>query len=861
MKIKNIFLLCLLGSAMPVDAAANKVEIKREGGNIVMLPMNDNAIRIQVAGSVGVQPDELIYVNKVENVKYSVCERGGTTTLKVKNMTAVYDAATDAIAFTDAKGKVLLKEISHGRTMRESEVQGEATTAVAQRFFSPADEYLFGTGQFQDGYVNVRGLSRRLTQVNTQISIPFVLSNKGYALLWNNYGLTEFNPASQSKVLNPVECMGKTITVDVTSTKGNKKETRNINAFEAEIEVAETGEYSILMDVGQRMARKHKVIIDGKTMVDINNLWLPSTTSFMTRLTKGRHKVVVEGEKRDKPTVYWRKNINETELRSPVSTGIDYTVFAGSPDEVIASYRQLSGNAPMMPLWAMGYIHCRERYKTQQELLENAKEFRKRDIPIDMIVQDWQYWGKYGWNAMRFDEENYPDPAQMVRELHNENIRLMISVWAKVDEESAVGAKAKELGYLLPGIDWVDFFNSKAADYYWANFSNGLLKPYGIDAWWQDATEPENDDLQGRRINNRQWPGEGYRNAFPMFVNRTVFTGLRKDAPEKRVMILTRSGFPGLQRYAAATWSGDVGHDWETLRRQIAGGLGQMAAGLPWWTFDAGGFFRPWNQYESPEYHEMFLRWLQVGAFLPLMRVHGYMSDTEPWRYGELVERVARKYITLRYSLMPYIYSNAARVTNEGYTIMRPLVMDFPDDEHALQQKYEYMFGSSLLVSPIVEPNVNSWTTYLPKSSDWYDFRTGKRYSGGTSVTTTESIETMPVFVRSGSIILMAQGKRYAADKSAAPLTIRIYPGRDCTFSFYEDDGETYNCERGERSLIQFTWSESKQQLTIAKREGQYKGMPENRTFIVMFPDGQQKTVKYFGKKTIMRKNNNIIII
>lgn len=472
MKIKNIFLLCLLGSAMPVDAAANKVEIKREGGNIVMLPMNDNAIRIQVAGSVGVQPDELIYVNKVENVKYSVCERGGTTTLKVKNMTAVYDAATDAIAFTDAKGKVLLKEISHGRTMRESEVQGEATTAVAQRFFSPADEYLFGTGQFQDGYVNVRGLSRRLTQVNTQISIPFVLSNKGYALLWNNYGLTEFNPASQSKVLNPVECMGKTITVDVTSTKGNKKETRNITAFEAEIEVAETGEYSILMDVGQRMARKHKVIIDGKTMVDINNLWLPPTTSFMTRLTKGRHKVVVEGEKRDKPTVYWRKNINETELRSPVSTGIDYTVFAGSPDEVIASYRQLSGNAPMMPLWAMGYIHCREQYKTQQELLENAKEFRKRDIPIDMIVQDWQYWGKYGWNAMRFDEENYPDPAQMVRELHNENIRLMISVWAKVDEESAVGAKAKELGYLLPGIDWVDFFNSKAADYYWANFSN-----------------------------------------------------------------------------------------------------------------------------------------------------------------------------------------------------------------------------------------------------------------------------------------------------------------------------------------------------------------------------------------------------
>ena len=364
------------------------------------------------------------------------------------------------------------------------------------------------------------------------------------------------------------------------------------------MDVPRSGSYSLLLDVGQRMARKYYLVIDGQKIVDVNNLWLPPTTSAIVELTAGKHDIEVQGERNDKPVLYWRPVSEETVFRSPVAQMLDYTVFAGNGDEVIASYRELTGPAPMMPLWSLGYIHCRERYNTQAELLENAREFRERKLPIDMIVQDWQYWGKYGWNAMKFDEDRYPDPGSMMKELHEMDVRLMISVWSKIDAQSEVGKQAKEKGYYIPGSDWIDFFNPDAAAFYWQNFRTGLLK-YGIDAWWQDATEPENDDLQNRRINREQTPGEVYRNVYPMYVSKTIYEGLRQDDPDRRAMIFTRSGFSGMQRYAAATWSGDVGHDWETLRRQIVGGLGQMATGLPWWTYDAGGFFRPGDQYTN----------------------------------------------------------------------------------------------------------------------------------------------------------------------------------------------------------------------------------------------------------------------
>lgn len=608
-----LFCVALLNTAC-VSKQKEKVVLELKQGLLSLIPLNQNAVRVQFSQPGSAPMEELIYTEKLPVPEYEVTEDKQSLVLSLDGISVEFDKGTEVLTFKDANKRIILQEKVGGRFMKVSSVQNEPTYQVEQRFVSPKDEYIYGTGQFQDGYLNIRGLTRRLTQVNTQISIPFILSSKGYGLLWNNYGLTDFNPADQFVELTPANASGEAVTVNTTGTSGNVRETRQTYSFTASVDVPRSGSYSLLLDVGQRMARKYYLVIDGQKIVDVNNLWLPPTTSAIVELTAGKHDIEVQGERNDKPVLYWRPVSEETVFRSPVAQMLDYTVFAGNGDEVIASYRELTGPAPMMPLWSLGYIHCRERYNTQAELLENAREFRERKLPIDMIVQDWQYWGKYGWNAMKFDEDRYPDPGSMMKELHEMNVRLMISVWSKIDAQSEVGKQAKEKGYYIPGSDWIDFFNPDAAAFYWQNFRTGLLK-YGIDAWWQDATEPENDDLQNRRINREQTPGEVYRNVYPMYVSKTIYEGLRQDDPDRRAMIFTRSGFSGMQRYAAATWSGDVGHDWETLRRQIVGGLGQMATGLPWWTYDAGGFFRPGDQYTNTGYHEQLIRWIQAGTF------------------------------------------------------------------------------------------------------------------------------------------------------------------------------------------------------------------------------------------------------
>ena len=623
---------------------------------------------------------------------------------------------------------------------------GVATLA----FDSPKDECLYGLGQFQDSYSNVRGLSRRLTQVNTQISIPMLLSSKGYGILWNNYGLTEFNPCSQSVRLKKRAGAAGREEVNVTSTEGSKREVRERHVFEGVIDIAESGDYALLLDVGQKMARRHNLLVDGQPVIEMQNLWLPPTASTIIRLEAGTHRLEAELTKDDMPVLYYDKVTDETVFRSPVAEAVDYTVFVGSPDEIIASYRELTGACPQMPTWALGYIHCRERFHSSQEILETANRFRQEKMPVSMMVQDWQYWGKYGWNAMQFDEDFYPDPKALTDSLHKMDMRLMLSVWSKVDKNSEVGRQMASQNYYIPGTDWIDFFNPEAAAAYWRNFSKRLL-PLGIDAWWQDATEPENDDLAGRRVNNGQWAGEEVRNVFPLLVCKTVYEGLRKDAPDREPMILTRCGFPGIQRYGAAMWSGDVGNDWETFRRQLTAGLGMQAAGIPWWTYDAGGFFRPQNQYTDSAYIERMLRWIETAVYLPLMRVHGYMSNTEPWNYGTEAQAVIADCLKERYRLLPYIERCAKDVSERGYTLMRPLVFDFADDAEALRQTYEYMFGPALLVSPVTEPGVTAWRTYLPKNEGgWFDYRTGQHYDGGQYVTTPVSKAYIPVFLRAG---------------------------------------------------------------------------------------------------------------
>ena len=805
-----LFIFFILLSAIPMMGS----EMSFGKGKLRVSKVARNAVRIQYwEQEPTLDLPDWLYVKNDE--------------VKRQDIMVEVDEAHQTVVIKDRQGKPVFTATLHRMLGKE------ATLA----FHSEKDERLYGLGQFQDGFSNIRGLSRRLTQVNTQISIPMLLSSKGYGLLWNNYGLVDFNPCDhQIKMLLKDET-DQTEMVNVTSTEGGKQEVRQHNIYEATIDVAEDGDYSLLLDVGQKMARCHNLSIDGKNVIEMQNMWLPPTASTIVRMKAGHHVLRAELSRGDAPVLYYNKVKDETLFRSPIADAVDYTVFVGSADEIISTYRKLTGEAPLMPRWALGYIHCRERFHSSEEILQTANRFRNEQLPVSVLVQDWQYWGKYGWNAMQFDEDHYPNPKALTDSLHAMDMRLMVSVWSKIDKNSDVGKQMMAGNCYIPGTDWIDFFNPEAAAAYWKNFSTRLV-PLGIDAWWQDATEPENDDLVGRRVNNGKWAGEEVRNVYPLLVNKTVYEGLSSHN-NQRPMILTRCGFPGIQRYGSAMWSGDVGNDWETFRRQLTAGLGMQAAGIPWWTYDAGGFFRPGNQYSDKDYIERMLRWIETSVYLPLMRVHGYMSNTEPWNYGTEAQQAIARNLNERYRLLPYIYSHAAGIAFDGSTLMRPLVFDFPNDDKALDQKYEYMFGRSLLVSPVTESGVTSWTTYLPKNEGgWYDYHTGHHYDGGQSVTTSVALDYIPVFVRVGSIIPIKGDE------------ILLYPGADGTFTLYEDDGVTRDYEKGKSSRITFRWNDASRNLTINKPEGSYPGMPSQRTFRIIMPNGRQGMVNYRNKKT-----------
>jgi alpha-D-xyloside xylohydrolase len=839
---------CVHHQVTSIFLDGNVATIVTRDGRLILKALDDNALRVKFQTQNVQSLPDWIYVENDKKPQIKVKDYANLIVVTLPRMSAKIDKTTAQISFYDADGRLILNELD--RSIIDDSVQDRATFNVTETFDSPADEHLYGLGQFQDGYLDVRGLPRRLTQVNTQISIPFVLSSKGYGLLWNNYGLTNFNIPADSIALTKKNTESEAVEVDVTTTEGTRRERRENNRFEATLEISESGSYALLLDVGQTMARRHNLQIDSLTVMGMRNLWLPPTASAIVELEKGTHTITAELTGNDRPVLYYQLVTNSTTYNSPVADGIDYTVFAGSADEVIAAYRTATGPAPLMPRWALGYIHCRERFHSQSEIVSTAREFRRRAIPMDVIVQDWQYWGRYGWNAMQFDEKFYPNPRRLVDNLHSIGARLMISVWSKIDENSELGKLAAEQGHYIKNTSWIDFFDDAASKFYWENFSSRLLKPYGIDAWWQDATEPENDDLVGRRVMRGTLPGEMVRNVYPMMVNRTVYEGLCTDDPDRRPLILTRSGFSGIQRYGTALWSGDVGNDWETLRRQIVGGLGLMATGIPWWTYDAGGFFRPFDQYKNADYQECMLRWIQTATFLPLMRVHGYMSDTEIWRYGRETERIATNAIKLRYSLLPYIYSQAADVANGG-TLMRPLVMDFAADTVALCQQTEFMFGPSLLVCPILEPKCSQTDVYLPQSEGgWYNFATGEHIAGGQTVSTLVSIEAIPVFVKAGSILPQCKPAKTTANIDYKKLDITIFPKANGEFTLYEDEGSNNDYLKGQSSEIQFVWNNASRTLTISERKGEFAGMPPKRTFNVKIVGTDiAQSIEYTGKE------------
>lgn len=843
--------IALAATAIPADAAPKPADftLALPGGVLTLYALSPRALRVRFAPDRAPPPLSTILLPQKKRPRTRITHSGNTARLALPLLRCEVRMDDGALSFFDAQGKLLLADA--GRRLEPSTLHGEKTFIAEQRFVSPPDERLYGTGQFQDGFLDIRGLCRRLTQVNTQISLPFLLSSKGYGLLWHNTGLVDFNPADT--VVTPARLAEETSAqdVNVTTTGGNAKVRRSEAAYETTFHVEQSGRYRCLLDTGQAMAHRHYVEIDAKVMADASNLWLPPTTSFFAELSAGEHRLKVLADAKDNPSLHFGLCGDDTTLRSPVAEAVDYVVIAGpQPDDIIAGYRALTGEAPMMPKWAFGYIHCRERFHSSAEILENAREFRARNIPMDVMVQDWQYWGRYGWNAMRFDEKDYPDPAAMIGELHGMNARLMLSVWSKIDPQSDVGKAFTARGCFIPGTTWIDFFNRRTANTYWGAMSHNLLS-LGVDAWWQDATEPENDDLVGRVT--AAGLGEKVRLQYPLEVTRAVYEGQRRDAPGRRVMILTRSAFLGEQRYAAATWSGDIGYDWDTLRRQIPAGLNMMAAGHPYWTVDAGGFFRPGDgQYSDPVYHEIFLRWLQYATFLPLQRVHGYQTQTEPWRYGPDMERRVRDIIAWRYRLLPYIYSAASEVTRKGSSLMRPLVMDFPGDSKALDQRHAYMFGKALHVAPVIKPGMTNWEVYLPEvKGGWYDFWTDQYREGGKTHAVEATLERIPVHARAGSIVPLGPVVPSTADAKGNDITLMVYAGADGRFELYEDEGTNYGYEKGAFSIIAITWTDAARTLHLAAPQGRFPGMLRQRRFTVkrIAPGGAKEvSVAYSGK-------------
>jgi alpha-D-xyloside xylohydrolase len=605
------------------------------------------------------------------------------------------------------------------------------------------------------------------------------------------------------------------------------------------------------------------------------------------------------------PTVF-TDNSEGTSFKSDVGECVDYYfMYGGNADGVIANMRDLTGQAPMFPLWTYGFWHSKVRYKSQDVLVNVVKQYRKLGVSLVGIIQDWQYWGNnYLWNAMEFLNPEFPNPQKMVNDVHNLNAHIIISIWNSFGPQTKQYKELEKINALMNFTTWpqsgsekwppnrdypsgvrvYDPYNPAARDIYWKHLQEMLA--LGIDGWWMDSSEPDHLDFKPSDFDNKTYLGSfrKVRNAFPLMTVGGVSSHQRAVDSGERIFILTRSAFAGQQRYGANTWSGDVTASWAALRNQISAGLNFSLTGIPYWNADIGGFFlsRFPRKLEDPEYRELHARWVEFGTFTPMMRVHGEGAPREIWQFGKKGDKVydaVEKYINIRYHLLPYIYSTSWDVTANQSSMMRALVMDFPKDKNALDINDEYMFGKSLLVNPVtnamyVKPDgtakeatqvedfstIKSKETYLPAGTDWFDFWTGEKLSGGNKVSKQTPLDIIPLYVKAGAIVPVGPSVQYATEKKWNELEIRIYPGANGKFVLYEDENDNYNYEKGIYSTITFSWDDAKKTLAISDRNGSFPGMLNERKFNVVLvgvnkgagdnlavqPD---KQITYTGKK------------
>jgi alpha-D-xyloside xylohydrolase len=795
-----------------VQTNADGVTLTMSPGKMKLTVCSDSIIRVMYSPTATLPAGQTFAVTNTAwpVASFQVTDSIGSVAIATVKLKVSVDKTSGAVQFFDSSNNLLLAEpATGGKTTTAVTVNGESSYQPQQEFSSPADEFIYGLGQYQEGIWNWRGVPQQLRQVNTQIAVPMIVSSYGYGVLWNNASFTDFNPADTQ--------------VPLTSGAGT-------------CTTGAAGDYVFIVKDGDRSSLIG-VQVNGQTVAAITNMWVPYTISGKINLPASTVVSVTRLGGGSNAKIFARPLGNTTTFRSEVGDAIDYYFFYGpTADQIVAGYRQATGDAPLFSKAAYGFWQCRERYSSQSQILAAANQFRANQIPVDFIVQDWQYWGSHGWGAYEWDLSNYPDPTNMIAQLHTNNFKYMISVWS--NPGGIVGnVLASMTNGVIPGSaspPWMDIFNPAVRSTRWS-YMNSAFFSIGTDGWWQDATEPGDDGNSVSGVQIYTGSANRMRNSYPLFASQAVYEGQRATDSSKRVVNLTRSGYLGQQRYGAAVWSGDVNGDWLTLRRQLRAGLNYSITGLPYWTTDTGGFFHPSGQYTSTDYNELLTRWFQWSTFSPILRIHGYQTATEIWNWLPATQTNLIAYDKLRYRMLPYNYSVAWKITSERYTPMRPLVMDFAGDTNALNIADQYMFGPAFLACPVMTPQTTTRQVYLPNGASWVDFWTGEKFTGGQTITANAPTSIIPLMVRAGSIVPFGPALQYALEKTADPIELRVYPGADGQFTLYEDEGDSYAYETGSFATIPISWNDATKTLTFGARQGSFPGMLASRTFRVIW--------------------------
>ena len=920
MRFSKILLFAAVLALLPLSCGKKQYSVK---GNTVTVKLeipgqarNDGQpakIRLQVLGEklirVSATPDKkfndrksLVVLAQKADVPFQVSMEEGFVKVSTSAVTATVDPATGKLDFTDADGKTLLASGEGGRMVFDPiEVEGKKAFSTRVVFDSPEDEAFYGLGQQQTGEFDHKGLNEELYQYNTKISIPFIVSSKGYGLLFDAYSLSRWgNP-------NPWQQLGDVFTLyDKDGNEGaltgtyvtrmqtlvqredslaydNERLIENlpklplagaIVTYEGEIEAKEAGDYYFT----QYYAGFQSTEIGGEEVMSRRwrPAWNPNSFRYKVHFDAGERKPVKVTWEPDGGVSYVSLKVavpQSAEEQSRLSfwsefePELDFYFIAGDTyDEVISGYRTLTGKASLYPKWSFGFWQSRERYTTQDELVSTLAEMRRREIPVDNIVQDWHYWKEDQWGSHEFEASRYPDPEKMLDDVHAMHGRFMISVWPKFYTNTEHYKELKAAGYAYTHaedtglVDWLNhpqsFYDAYAEGgrkMFWRQMDESLYTKYGrkIDAWWMDASEPNLRDclpwdyFKWLLTPTALGPSTEYFTAYSLVNADAIYTGQREVNPNTRVFLLTRNGFAGLQRYSTASWSGDIGTSWEDMRMQMAAGLGYSMAGLPMWGMDIGGFSvmsKFYNPANIDEWRELQTRWHQFGTFVPLFRTHGQSPARELWNIApegsETYESILW-YMRLRYRLMPYIYSLAGAVHFDDYTIMRGLPMDFPGDPEVIDLSDQWMFGPALMPCPVYEYKARTRSVYFPKDADWYDFYTGAYMVGGKRFTVDAPYGRMPLFVRAGSIIPIGPAMQWSDEKPADDILLAVYAGKDASFTLYEDENVNYNYEKGFYSRIPITWDEASRTLTVGEREGSFEGMLQTRKFRVLVTDPQ----------------------